>query len=141
MAETNIDLSISPETAFYILEKAREYEEKVAPTDPDPGSNPADDRGVDVLEDLADDPTLAELVAAVRALNDDQQADLIALLWLGRGDFSVEEWTESRRLARERRVTPVARYVAGTPLASDYIEEGLSQLGYDLSGAETGRRF
>jgi hypothetical protein len=43
------ELTISPETAFFIIVKAREFDEQVAPTDPDSGSNPTDDRAVDVL--------------------------------------------------------------------------------------------
>ena len=88
--ETNVaaaELTISSEKVFYIIVKAREFDEKVAPTDPDSGSNPTDDRDVDVLEAQGDDPTLQELEAALTMLNIDEQLDLIALTWLGRGDF------------------------------------------------------
>jgi hypothetical protein len=30
-------------------------------------------------------------------------------------------------------------YLTGTPLLADYLEEGLSQLGYSLEGFEIGR--
>lgn len=141
MAKRDIELRISPDTAFFILEKAREFDEKTAPTNPGDGSNPADDRNVDVLESFRDDPTCEELVSAIRALNDDAQVDLVALMWLGRGDFSPDEWDDCRQLARERRATPTAHYLAGTPLVSDYLEEGLALLGHTMDESPTGRRF
>lgn len=141
MTAKDVELTISPETVFFILEKARELDAKVEQSNPGDGSNAADDRGVDVLEDMADDPTLEELSAAIDRLNEDEQIDLVALLWLGRGDFSLEEWGEARMLARARRTVPTAQYVAGTPLASDYLEEGLSLLGHEIEESETGRRF
>jgi hypothetical protein len=141
MAKPAIELTISPETAFFILEKVRELAEKVEQTNPGDGSNPTDDRSVDVLQDMRDDPTLEEVVAAVSALNEDEQADLVALMWLGRGDFTIEEWDDARRLARARRSTPTAHYLAGAPLASDHLEEGLALLGYAIADTETGRRF
>lgn len=124
------DLTISPEQAFYILLKARTFDVKVEPTDPDSGSNPSDDREVDVLETSADDPTETELSGAIRGLNDDQQLDLIALIWIGRGDFTLDQWAEAREAARDIGRARTPRYVAGIPLVSDYLEEGLGQ--FDL---------
>jgi len=58
--ETSDVLTISVKKAFFIIVKAREFDEKVAPSDPDSGSNPSDDKEVDVLE-AGDDATLEEL--------------------------------------------------------------------------------
>jgi hypothetical protein len=55
--ETDAGLAISGEKAFYIIVKAREFDEKDAPSDPGSGSNPSDDKEVDILEDYRDDPT------------------------------------------------------------------------------------
>jgi len=125
-------LTIAPDSAFAILLKARQFDVKVAETDPDSGSNPSDDNSVEVLEFGPSDDTHHELVSAIRDLNDDEQRDLIALIWLGRGDFKVGEWNEARQAAgnigRER--TP--RYVAEIPLVSDYLQEGLSQFNLSI---------
>ena len=88
--------TISAEKAFFIIVKAREFDEQVAPSDPKSGSNPTDDRDVDVLEAKGDDPTLQELEGALAALNIDEQLDLLALTWLGRGDFPVFRTGEAR---------------------------------------------
>ena len=120
-------LTITPDSAFSIVLKARQFDAKVEESDPDSGSNPTDDSSVDALEFGADDDTLHELNSAISDLNDDVQRDLIALIWLGRGDFTLGEWNEARAAAVDigRERTP--RYVAGIPLVSDYLEDGLSQ--------------
>lgn len=131
------ELTISPEKAFFIIVKAREFDEQVAPTDPDSGSNPTDDREVDVLEEQADNPVLQELQAALGGLNVDEQLDLLALTWLGRGDFG--SFAQARQEAVDVSAKHIPCYLIGTPLLSDYLEEGLSQLGYSLEDYEINR--
>jgi len=126
------ELAITTDEAFYILMKAREFDEKTPDSDPDSGSNPTDDGSADALEDQAGDPTEDELVAAIESLNDDAQLDLIAMIWIGRGDFSLAEWDEARQAARDIGRQRMSRYVRGIPLVSDYLDEALSQMGYAL---------
>jgi hypothetical protein len=135
--ESSDQLTVSPETAFYIIVKAREFDEQVEPTDPDSGSNPSDDREVDVLEEEADDPVEQELEAALVARNVDEQLDLIALMWLGRGDFPT--FAEARKEASDMRDKHIPRYLIGTPKLGDYLEEGLAQLGISLEDFEKDR--
>lgn len=142
MVKTHIEgpsdeLTISPEKAFFIIVKAREFDEQVAPTDPDSGSNPIDDGEVDVLEEEADNPVEQELRAALAVLNVDERLDLLALDWIGRGDFT--SFVDARKAAEDLSELHVARYLVGTPKLGDYIEEGLSQLGYSLEDFEVNR--
>ncbi|MEO1293435.1 MAG: hypothetical protein AAFV62_11495, partial [Pseudomonadota bacterium] len=81
MTQHVVDLTLHPESAFFILTKAREFEAKTPETDPDTGSNPSDDGAVDMLEMREDDPTVAEIEATVAALSIDAQRDLLALIW------------------------------------------------------------
>jgi len=133
------DLTISPETVCYLIVKAREFDVKVDPADPDSGSNPTDDNDVDILEDLADDPTFEEVSGALGALNDDETLDLVALTWIGRGDYTSEDWEEARDQAREIPLKDRPRYLLGTPLLGDFLEEGLSELGYSCEDYEIDR--
>jgi len=135
--DTSDQLTISPEKAFYVIVKAREFDEKVAPSDPDSGSNPTDDLAVDVLEEEAEDPVLEELEGALAALNIDEQLDLLALTWLGRGDFP--SFAQARQEASDLRDKHIASYLIGTPQLGDYLEEGLTQLGYSLEEFERNR--
>lgn len=123
-------LSIDAETVGYIIVKAREFDEKVAPEEREPGSNPADDKMVEVLEDRSDDPTYEELMSALQSLNEDQLLDLVALSWVGRGDYESEDWKKARAEAAAVRDKHIPSYLVGTPLLGDYLEEGLAKLGY-----------
>jgi len=125
-------LTITPESAFAIVLKARQFDVKVDETDPDSSSNPSDDTSVDALEFGASDDTRHELVSAISDLNDDEQRDLIALIWLGRGDFTLGEWDEARTSAIEVGRERIARYVIEIPLVSDYLQDGLSQFNQSI---------
>jgi hypothetical protein len=114
----------------FIIEKAREYDAEVMPVDENSGSNAVDDQSRDVLEATTDNPTREELTAAVDALNDDERVELLALTWVGRGDFARREFKQAIRQARERHDQREAEYLASTPLLADYLEEALDQLGY-----------
>jgi Protein of unknown function (DUF3775) len=133
------EVNISIETVCFIIVKAREFDAKVDPVEPDPGSNPIDSGEREVLEDYADDPTFVELRTAINNLNEDEVIDLIALAWLGRGDFAREDWDEARDLATERHRRRSAAYLTGMPALGDYLEEGLSQLGYSCEDFEIDR--
>jgi hypothetical protein len=122
-------LSISSQKVSYIITKAREFDVKDVVTDPDSSSNAADDAMLSVLEDHKDDPVVAEIRAGVFALNVDEQIDLVTLAWLGRGDGGVEDWDDLRAEAARAHNRRTASYLLGIPLLSDYLEEGLSQLG------------
>jgi Protein of unknown function (DUF3775) len=134
---TSDQLTISPEQAFFIIVKAREFDEQVESTDADSGSNPADDREVDVLEEDADNPVQQELEEALDALNVDEQLDLIALTWLGRGEYS--SFAEAREEASDMRDKHITEYLIGTPELGDFLKEGLAQLGYSLEDFERDR--
>jgi Protein of unknown function (DUF3775) len=132
-------LNINPEKVGFIILKAREFDAKVEPEEKsEPGSNPTDDDDRDVLEDYADDPTLEELRGAIDSLDDDEVIDLIALAWVGRGDFDRNGWTEARHLAAERHRRHSADYLVGMPALGDYLEEGLATLGHSLPDQATG---
>jgi len=122
-------LGISPEKVCYIIVKARQFEAKDVVADPDSGSNPVDDGMVSVLEDQPDDPVYEELTAFIGALDEDEQVDLIALTWLGRGDASMDEWDDLHSEAARARNERTAAYLLGLPLLPEHLEEGLSQFG------------
>ena len=129
MTITRPSLSISPEKVCFFIVKAREFDVKDVVTDPDSGSNPADDAMISVLEDHEDDPTYQELRSYIGALTEDEQIDLVTLTWLGRGDGTVDEWDELRAEASRLHNKRTAAYLLGKPMLADHLEEALSQLG------------
>jgi hypothetical protein len=132
-------LTIPLETLAYIVAKAREFDAEAPRVDEDSGSNPSDDAERDVLEASADNPTRQELVDAINGLGDPERIELLALTWLGRGDYSKEEWRQALEEAGRIHDEKETDYLIGTPLLADYLEEGLSQLGYSLEDFEIGR--
>jgi hypothetical protein len=125
-------LKIPLEQLTYIIEKAREFDAETEPVDTDSASNPSDDKDVAILEGTGDNPTEQELSAALDALDDDQRVELLALMWLGRGDFERGEWRDALARAREVHNAAETEYLMGTPLLADYLEEALDALGYSL---------
>ena len=132
-------LAISPEIVCAIIVKAREFDAKDVVTDPDPGSNASDDMMVSVLEDHADDPVLEELTSFISDLTEDEQVDLVALAWLGRGLGTLEDWAQIRREASSAHNDRTASYLLGDPLLADYLEEGLSMFGCSCEEFERGQ--
>jgi hypothetical protein len=131
------ELSISTDQIGFLIEKAREFDVKEAASDPDSGSNAADDGMIDVLEDNGRDPVEREIRGLIRALSEDEQIDLVALMRLGRGDRPVEEWDDLRREAAEQFNGRTASYLLGEPMLGDLLAEGLEQFDRTWSDERT----
>ena len=93
---------------------------------------------IDVLEDNGRDPVAREIAGFIGALTEDEQIDLVALMRLGRGDGTIEEWNDLRRQAAEGRSGgPTARYLLGEPMLGDLLAEGLGEFGHSWTEGRT----
>jgi hypothetical protein len=126
-------LDISPTKVGFVIIKAREYDVKVAAWD---DNQTSDHDAESILEDFSDDATRAELKTFIAELNEDEQASLVALAWIGRGSYGPEELDEALDTARAERVNPTEDYLLGIPMLADFLEEGLDRLGYSVEDAE-----
>ena len=70
-----------------------------------------------------------ELRAFIDRMSEDEQAELVALMWIGRGSFEPEDWDEALATATREATTPCADYLLGTPHLSDHLENALDALG------------
>ncbi len=131
------DLLIATDKVCFIIAMARQFDAKEEESDPDEGSNPADDGMRDVLEDNADDPVELELRSFLHDLDIDEKTDLVALASLGRGDGGLDEWTTLRAGASDALEQGVASYLMGIPLLSEYLEDGLSLFGLSCDDEES----
>ena len=124
-------LTISAEDVGYLIVKAREFDVKEASSDPDSGSNATDDNMIDVLQDNGSDPVASEIAGFINSLSEEEKIDLVALMRLGRGDGTIEEWDDLRREAADERERNrhTARYLLGQPLLGDYLVDGLAAFG------------
>jgi hypothetical protein len=125
-------MDIALDKVCEIILRARAIDVKEGNTDPDSGSNPIDDANLDTLVTNPDDATEEELREVIMGLNEDERHDLIALVYIGRGDLEPEEWVEAVRLAREREdraSLSTADWLLGIPNLGDLLDEGLAALG------------
>ena len=129
-------LEVSLDKLAQIVLMARAYDAQTAETDPDEASNASDDRLVSVLEAQADNPAEQQLREAIESLSDDEQAVLVALTWIGRGDFGCDELDGAITTAFERRQGSTVDYLVGIPLLGDLIEQGAASCGIDLADEE-----
>ena len=132
-------LAIDPEKVGFIIIKAREFEVSEDPVEPVTTAKPADEEEDSVFHDVAGDSTQQELRAAIEQLNIEEQYHLVALMWLGRGTYTKDEWSEAVAEARSAHNEHTADYLLGTPLLPDYLEDGLTDLGYSIEDVEMGR--
>ena len=130
-------LTIPLEKLAYVIEKAREFDAQV-PSDAEEGSNTADDDEREILLDTPDNPSEQELRDAIDGLGIPERQELLALMWLGRGDYDAESWSEALQQARQTQSASETAYLLGTPLLGDYIEEGVATLGLSLEDFRRG---
>ena len=134
-----VELGIATDKVCHVIWKAREFDVKEADADPDSGSNASDDGMTDVLESKPDDPVYNEIVSFIRALDLEEQINLVALAWVGRGTYEVSEWQQALDTARIEHNQRTAEYLLGLPLLGDYLEEGLAA--FDLNCADFNARL
>lgn len=77
-----------------------------------------------------------ELRAFIDRMNEEEQAALVTVMWIGRGAFEAEEWDEAYETAVGEATTPTADYLIGTPHLVDNLEGGLEALGFDAIDEE-----
>jgi hypothetical protein len=94
-------MDIALDKVSEIILRLRAVEAKEGATDPDSGSNPIDDGAADVLVGGTDDATEQEIRSAVVGLNEDERSNLMALLYIGRGDLEAEEGLDGLGIAME----------------------------------------
>lgn len=121
-------LGINPEKIRHLVQEARMFDGKEGLSDPDSGSNAADDGMADILEDAPGDATYDEMMAFIRSLDEEEQVNLVAIAWLGRGTYGADEWDEALAEARRAHNGRTAEYLTSLPKLGDYLEEGLSML-------------
>lgn len=131
-----VALTIAPETVCFLLERLREYDALSMAPDAADGAvpSPLDEEDIDALHDqensFKENPLYQELASFIGDLSVDEKADLVALMWLGRDGLSVTDWPELRAEAGDALNARTLSYFLGTPLAADYLREGLAALGF-----------
>ena len=123
-------LNLDTEMICDILDKMRQFHAKEGVSFPE---ETAEMDPLYVLADYMDDPVYQDAIVTINNLRDDQQATLVALMYLGRGDYSKEEWKEALQFAQDEMTDHTGQYLLSKPLVADDIEYGLNMLGISCS--------
>lgn len=81
-------------------------------------------------------PDNAHLRDYISGLNVDEQVSLVAICWIGRESFGVDELDDALDTARRERVAPTEDYLTGMPELADFLEDGMDALGLDVAHEE-----
>lgn len=117
-------LDVNPDTVRRLMELAREFHTQDWVELPDEPGSP-EDLEPRILSPYSGDPVLGEFRSIIEDLDIDQQVQVVALMWLGRGDYDVTEWTQLLRDATREWTDYTADYLLAHPLLSDHLREGL----------------
>ncbi|MBB6464300.1 DUF3775 domain-containing protein [Aminobacter carboxidus] len=135
--EKEWDLTIGPDTVRLFILKAKaisagvneDYEDGAEHEVEYDGDTHDNHRHDGLAEEEAENLTEKELRGLIADLNVDQAAELVALAWVGRGDYDAAEWLDAVAEARQRGNRRTAKYLLGMPMLGDWLEEGLEALG------------
>ncbi|WP_068315188.1 DUF3775 domain-containing protein [Polycladidibacter hongkongensis] len=133
-----VNLSLSAATVRMIAEKARAASASVPDSyedghegnvnfDPDAATLQVLPEGL--AEEAHDDYLDEELVELMSDLNIDESAELVAITWIGRGDYDAADFAEAVLQAKERATGSAKPYLLGLPHFPDHLENGLNELG------------
>ncbi|GGG16974.1 hypothetical protein GCM10010964_01560 [Caldovatus sediminis] len=129
--DDEVDLGISLETVATIVDHARALQAKA--TGEAEQISEGEDSEAAMLREHPEDVTEDALRAFINDLNEDEQAALIALAWVGRGDYDASEWEEALRLARERgEGRDTAEYLLNMDMLGDLLAEGVAAFGLSI---------
>jgi hypothetical protein len=126
------ELAISTETVCELIEASRELaghtdpqssrKNRAAPTDDD---TDGDESAIHMIEQVRDDPTRRQIAEIIGTLNIEEQVNLLALLYLGGGDYEIDEWDDALAEARDRIASRDADFLIGDMAMPDRLEAGL----------------
>lgn len=123
-------LNVNPHNVCRLIELAREFHAQESVVIPNEPTDPGDDWQVQILAAHAGDATLGEFRAIVEDLDPDQQQEVVGLLWLGRGDYELDEWDDALAYAADAWNEATADYLIAHPLLAEHLTDGLDLHGH-----------
>ncbi len=121
------ELRINPDKVCEFIEAARELSGRETPTTGDRTSTGDDSPLALGLERRGDDPTRLQMVEFIAGLNVEEQTDLLALIYIGRGDAA--DWDEALDMARDRIDAKDPDFMIGDAALPEYLGDGLEFFG------------
>ncbi len=127
---SKIELDVNPDDVCQLIQLARDYHTQEAVVLPDETSDQDLDMTGLAAEGAPTHPVRDEFRAIVADLEPRQQLELVALLRLGRGDFTVDEWDSRIAESGDAWSGRMVDDLLDQPLLADHLSEGLERLGH-----------
>lgn len=128
-----MELDINAERLSLIITLAREYDEDLPSDDEeDEESHVGEAVDEELVEEHEYDVAYQELKGALESLSRDELNCVVALVWLGRGTFELDEFEDALAEASELDSARITDYLIGTPLLPEYLEEGMTRIGIEV---------
>lgn len=124
------ELRISTEKVCALIEAAREIAGKVPSTAGDRTTTGDDSKLVTIEDYPGEDSRRPQMVEFIAGLNVEEQTDLLALIWLGRGDYDIDSWDEAVAEAEGRIAAHDPDYMIGDAALPEYLGDGLEAFGF-----------
>ena len=118
-------MNIAEQSVRKLILRARAYDSKEQIDDFQRDPDSAETDAVETLHTGEQDPIRDEIHDWIDSLDEEAQAELVALYWIGRGDYEGRDFVQSVKQAQQRRTAPSSDYLLGAPLLGDYLEIGL----------------
>lgn len=130
--------ALDPQKVCFLIVKIRAYDVQAEPNIGG-GSDAVDDEFASVYNEEAAPSVVNEVEGLIKAMNVEEQRELIALSLVGRGAYAKEDWTSALRAAGSHPEPTTSAYLLADPLVSDALQEGLSLYGFSCD-EETAER-
>ena len=123
-------LNINTDTVCRLIQLAREFHAQEQVVIPETRGNPSGDWAAQTLASHIDDMSFQEFRSIVNDMEPEQQVQIVALMWIGRGDFETDEWDEVIEQAKDDWTPETAEYLIVHPMICEHLEDGLDMFGY-----------
>lgn len=124
-------LGIAVELVQDVIRHAKAFDAAIPLSAEDIAETYSEDEAREALAEYSEDPTYIELESFIDSLSEEEQVNLVALAWVGRGTFAPEEWEDAVEEASNAHNDRTAEYLLGMPLLATFLEDGLTALGYE----------
>ena len=119
------ELELNRDTVQFLIDTVHEFHSREDVMFPEEPESANEDWSRQMAIDYGGDPYYVELKSTIEDLEPDQQISLVALMWLGRGNYTLDRWDTALEQAEYSWNDHTADYLIGTSLLADYLAEGL----------------
>ncbi|HSH49432.1 MAG TPA: DUF3775 domain-containing protein [Halomonas sp.] len=123
-------LNINTDDVCRLIELAREFHAQDGLAVPGEPTDPAGGWPYQALSPRAGNRAFEEFRTIINGMYPGQQQEVVGLLWVGRGDYAIEEWADALAYAKQAWNEATADYLMAQPLVAEYLTEGLGAHGH-----------